>query len=57
MRGLPSRIHATTNRMPGTTSGTSDSAKNSRLPGVLVRSFIHASAVPSTNATSALPAA
>ena len=27
-----------------------DSAKNSDLNGVLVRSFIHASAVPSTNA-------
>ena len=37
------------------TSGMSESAKNSDLNGVLVRSFIHASAVPSTNAKSEAP--
>ena len=45
--GLASRIHATVNRMPGMMSGMIESAKNSVLNGVLVRSFIHASAVPS----------
>ena len=33
-------------RIAGMTSGMSDSAKKSDLNGVLVRSFIHASAVP-----------
>ena len=36
-------------------SGMIDSAKNSDLNGVLVRSFIHASTVPRTNANSAVP--
>ena len=44
--GLASMIHATVNRMPGMTSGMIASAKNSVLNGVLVRSFIQASAVP-----------
>ena len=39
-------IHDTVNRMPGITSGMIESAKNSVLNGVLVRSFIQASAVP-----------
>jgi hypothetical protein len=55
--GLPSRIHDTVNRIPGITSGMSDSAKNSALNGVLVRSFIQASSVPSTNARTAVPVA
>ena len=55
--GLASRIHATVNRIAGMTSGMSDSAKNSDLNGVLVRSFIHASAVPTTNAKSDAPTA
>jgi hypothetical protein len=55
--GLPSRIHDTVKRMPGMTSGMSDSAKNSALNGVLVRSFIHASAVPMTKARIAVPVA
>ncbi|MNC89830.1 hypothetical protein D3C83_58290 [compost metagenome] len=38
-------------------SGTSASPKNSRLNGVLVRSFIHASAVPTTSEKVAVPAA
>ena len=41
--GLASMIHDTVNRMPGMTSGMIDSAKNSVLNGVLVRSFIQAS--------------
>jgi hypothetical protein len=35
--------------------GISDSAKNSDLNGVLVRSFIQASVVPTTKANSAVP--
>ena len=38
-------------------SGITDSAKNSPLNGVLVRSFIHASSVPMQNASSAAPIA
>ena len=38
-------------------SGMIDSAKNSDLNGVLVRSFIHASAVPTTKANTAVPLA
>ena len=37
------------------TSGMMESAKKSDLNGVLVRSFIHASAVPSRNAKSEAP--
>ena len=55
--GLASSIHATVNRMPGITSGMIASAKNSFLNGVLVRSFIQASAVPTTSANTAVPAA
>ncbi len=55
--GLASMIQATTNRMPGITSGMIDSAKNSFLNGVLVRSFIQASAVPRQSAKIAVPAA
>src|SRR6266545_3461106 len=44
--GDASRIHDTVNRMPGITSGMIESAKNRRLNGVLVRSFIQASEVP-----------
>jgi len=55
--GLPSRIHATVKRMPGITSGMIESAKNSVLNGVLVRSFIHASAVPRKNEKSDAPKA
>ena len=55
--GLASSIHATVNRMPGITSGMIDSAKNSFLNGVLVRSFIQASAVPTTSANTAVPVA
>ena len=39
------------------TSGMSESAKNNDLNGVLVRSFIHASAVPTTNEKSDAPKA
>ena len=39
------------------TSGMSDSAKKSDLNGVLVRSFIHASVVPSRNAKIDVPTA
>ena len=45
------------NRMPGTTTGISDTAKNSDLKGMLVRSFIHANKVPSTSDTTAVPSA
>jgi hypothetical protein len=38
-------------------SGMIDRAKNSVLNGVLVRSFIHASAVPRTKAKSDAPSA
>jgi hypothetical protein len=55
--GLPSRIQATVKRIPGMMSGMIDSAKNSDLNGVLVRSFIQASSVPSANASSDAPAA
>ncbi len=55
--GLPNKIHATVNRMPGITSGISDSAKNSDLNGVFVRSFIQASVVPTKKAKSAVPEA
>ena len=55
--GEPSMIHDTVNRTPGMTSGISDRAKNKRLNGVLVRSFIQASSVPSTNATAEAPVA
>ncbi len=55
--GLPSRIHATVNRIPGMISGMIDRAKKSVLNGVLVRSFIHASAVPRTKAKSDAPTA
>ena len=55
--GLPSRIHATTNSTPGMTSGTIDNPKNKRRNGVLVRSFIHAREVPTTNETSDVPTA
>jgi hypothetical protein len=55
--GLPSRIQATVKRIPGITSGITESAKNRPLNGVLVRSFIHASSVPSTKAIDAAPAA
>jgi hypothetical protein len=37
------------------TSGISERAKKTVLNGVLVRSFIHASAVPTTNAKSDAP--
>jgi hypothetical protein len=55
--GDPSMIHETVNRMPGITRGMIESAKNSRLNGVLVRSFIQASAVPRPSANTAVPAA
>ena len=55
--GLASMIQATVNRMPGITSGMIESAKNSFLNGVLVRSFIQASVVPRHSANSAVPAA
>jgi hypothetical protein len=55
--GLASIIHDTVNRMPGITSGMIASAKNSVLNGVLVRSFIQASAVPTISANSAEPTA
>ena len=55
--GLASRIHEIVNRIDGMTSGMIDSAKKSALNGVLVRSFIHASAVPSRNAKIDVPAA
>jgi hypothetical protein len=38
-------------------SGITDSAKNSALHGVLVRSFIQASSVPMANDSAAVPAA
>ncbi len=43
--------------MPGITSGMIESAKNSCLNGVLVRSFIQASAVPRKSANIAVPVA
>ena len=55
--GLASMIHATVNRMPGMTSGMMASAKNSVLNGVLVRSFIQASPVPTTSDSTAAPTA
>jgi len=55
--GLARKIHDTVKRMPGMISGISASAKKSRLNGVLVRSFIHARTVPTTNAKLADPAA
>ena len=55
--GLPSRIQATVNRIPGMIRGMRERAKNSALKGVLVRSFIHASSVPMQNASSADPTA
>ena len=55
--GLASMIHDTVNRIPGITSGMMASAKNSVLNGVLVRSFIQASAVPTTSANTAEPTA
>ncbi len=55
--GLASMIHDTVNRMPGMTSGMIASAKNSVLNGVLVRSFIQASAVPTTSESAAAPTA
>ena len=53
--GLARRIQATVNRIPGMTSGMMESAKKIDLNGVLVRSFIHARAVPSRNAKSEAP--
>src|SRR5436190_23323272 len=55
--GLASMIHETVNRMPGMTSGTIVSAKNSALNGVLVRSFIQARPVPTKRASTAAPEA
>ncbi len=55
--GLASRIHATVNRIEGITSGMSESAKEIDLNGVFVRSLIHASVVPSTNANNDAPKA
>jgi len=55
--GLPSRIQATAKRTPGITSGMMASAKNSVLNGVFVRSFIQASAVPTTSESAAAPTA
>src|SRR5215208_325720 len=49
-------IQETVNNMPGITSGIIDSAKNSFLTGVLVRSFIHARVVPRQSANTATPA-
>ena len=46
LAGCASRIQATVKRIDGMTSGMSDSAKKNDLNGVLVRSFIHASAGP-----------
>src|SRR5438132_14059048 len=53
--GLARRIHATVKRIDGMTSGMRDSAKKNDLNGVFVRSFIHASAVPTTNEKSDAP--
>ena len=53
--GLARRIQATVNRIPGMTSGMRESAKKIDLNGVLVRSFIHASVVPTRNAKSEVP--
>ena len=55
--GLASSIHATVNKIPGIMSGISESAKNSDLKGVLVRSLIHASVAPMKNASVAVPTA
>ena len=55
--GLPSRIQAIVNRTPGMTSGMIDRAKNRVLKGVLVRSFIQASAVPRQKENSDAPIA
>jgi hypothetical protein len=41
--------------MPGITNGMIASAKKSVLKGVLVRSFIQASAVPTTSESKAAP--
>ena len=48
--GLASMIHEMVNKMLGMIKGTIDKAKNKRRMGVLVLSFIQASAVPMTNA-------
>ncbi len=55
--GLARKIQATVNRIPGITRGINESAKKTPLKGVLVRSFIHASDVPTRNANTAVPAA
>ena len=55
--GLASSIDATVNKIPGIMSGISESAKNSDLRGVLVRSLIHASVAPMKNASVAVPTA
>jgi hypothetical protein len=55
--GLARKIQETVNRIDGITSGISESAKKMDLKGVFVRSFIHARAVPSTNAKTDAPAA
>ena len=55
--GLPSKIQATVNRMPGMIKGMIESAKNKDLKGVLVRSFSHARNVPSVKAKTDVPIA
>ena len=55
--GLPRKIHATVNKIPGIISGTSARAKNNVLNGVSVRSLIHASNAPNAKASAALPKA
>ncbi len=55
--GLASMIHDTANRMLGITSGMIERPKNSFLNGVLVRSFIQASAVPRPSDSAAAPIA
>ena len=53
--GLARKIHDTVKRIAGITRGTRESAKNSDLNGVSVRSLTQAKNVPLTKATAADP--
>ena len=53
--GLANMIHEMVNKILGMIKGTMDKAKKRRRMGVLVLSFIQASAVPMTNARNEPP--
>lgn len=55
--GLANMIHEMVNKILGMIKGTMDKAKKRRRMGVLVLSFIQASAVPMTNARNEPPKA